>query len=168
MLGNVPPNTPVDLFCLYPAFCYCAKMAAGTPSAALKGEDGLDVREWSAGCPHGLNSWNATLSLTAEWEERETCLCREPTRRTRARATNAAEACHSSICGGETLNRETTRTRARLASACSAQHLVLKTAFVINKGEVPREFGQLMAKCHSAVGQDATRDIDEFFQMFLC
>jgi hypothetical protein len=28
MLGSVPPNTAVDLSCLYPAFCYCAKMAA--------------------------------------------------------------------------------------------------------------------------------------------
>jgi hypothetical protein len=141
MLGRVPSNTPVDLFCLYPAFCYCTKMAAGTPSAALKGEDGLDVREGSAGC----RPWTEQLkcdTLTAEWEERETCLCREPNRRTRARATNSAEAYHSTVCGGETLIRETTRrTRARFASPCSAQHLVLKTAFVINKGEVPREFG---------------------------
>ncbi len=40
-----------------------------------------------------------------------------------------------------------------------------KFAFVINKGEVPREFGQPMAKCHPAGGQDVTRDVDEFFQV---
>jgi hypothetical protein len=38
-----------------------------------------------------------------------------------------------------------------------------KSAFQISKGEVPREFGQLMSKCHSAVGQDVTKDMEEFF-----
>jgi hypothetical protein len=38
-----------------------------------------------------------------------------------------------------------------------------KFAFVINKGEVPREIGQLMAKCNSAIGQDVTRDIGRVF-----
>ncbi len=40
-----------------------------------------------------------------------------------------------------------------------------KSAFQISKGEVPREFGQLMSKCHSAVGQDVTKDVEEFFQV---
>jgi hypothetical protein len=34
-----------------------------------------------------------------------------------------------------------------------------KSAFAINKGEVPREFGQLMAKCHSSVSHAVTRDL---------
>ncbi len=40
-----------------------------------------------------------------------------------------------------------------------------KSAFQISKGEVPREFSQLMSKCHSAVGQDVTKDMEEFFQV---
>jgi hypothetical protein len=38
-----------------------------------------------------------------------------------------------------------------------------KSAFQISKGEVPREFGQLMSKCHSGVGQDVTKNMEEFF-----
>jgi hypothetical protein len=41
-----------------------------------------------------------------------------------------------------------------------------KSAFQISKGEVPREFGQLMSKCHSVVGQDVTKDMEEFWAMF--
>jgi hypothetical protein len=56
-----------------------------------------------------------------------------------------------------------------LATACrlNTQYTRVdgKLAFVINKGQVPREFGQLMAKCHPAVGQDVTRDVNEFFQV---
>ncbi len=41
-----------------------------------------------------------------------------------------------------------------------------KPVFHISKGEVRREFGLLISKCHSTVGQDVTKDMEEFFQVF--
>jgi hypothetical protein len=38
-----------------------------------------------------------------------------------------------------------------------------KSAFHISKGEAPREFDPLISKCHSTVGQDVTKDVEEFF-----